>query len=265
MTSADTASLHADIAHAESHRGGLFSSRRAFLSSALLLPAGPLLASQEPTHLASASKPKVLAGYLAGAIEPGGCLEKRVLNVLSPHAAGAVSWMPWARAMVSAANGNCLLFPLARTPEREAAWQWLAPLARDRFVLVLSRDVVDRGEELAELRQLRVGSVRSAFVIGRLMALGFQNIDVAPAELANAKKLALGRIDAWATVASVAYAIQANQRLPAGAQIVPLDRSPFTMWLAASSDLNPALLLNASRQARFSDDRLPGVFDAKTL
>lgn len=236
-------------------------SRRVFLSTALLLAAGPISASPA----ASSGKPRILAGYFGGAIESGGILERRVIDVLWPHAAAQICWMPWARAMITAARGNCLIFPLARTPERESAWQWLTPLARDRLVLVLTPAAAQRGRELADLRALKVGSVRSAFVLGRLTALGFKNIDVAPAEIANAKKLTLGRIDAWATVASVASALERSHRLPAGAQILAVDPTPFTMWLAASKDLDPAMLVNTSRQARRDGiELLPEAFDSRS-
>ncbi|MDC6169918.1 hypothetical protein [Paucibacter sp. XJ19-41] len=264
----DTSGLGADAA--QDHHGGASdesgpvggrSSRRAFLSAALLLAAGPISASPA----GSSGKPRILAGYFGGAIESGGALEKRVIDVLWPQAATQICWMPWARAMITAARGNCLLFPLARTPERESAWQWLTPLARDRLVLVLSPEAAQRGQELADLRALKVGSVRSAFVLGRLTALGLKNIDVAPAEIANARKLTLGRIDAWATVASVASAMKQSHRLPAGAQILALDSTSFTMWLAASSDLDPATLVNASKQARrFENDLLPEAFDSRS-
>ena len=264
----DTSGLSADIAQdhhaATSDASGPFaghSSRRAFLTTALLLAGGPISASP----VSSTGKPRVLAGYFGGAIESGGILERRVIDVLWPHVAAQICWMPWARAMITAARGNCLLFPLARTPEREYAWQWLTPLARDRLVLVLSPAAAQRGQELADLRALKVGSVRSAFVLGRLMALGFKNIDVAPAEIANARKLTLGRIDAWATIASVASAMKGSHRLPAGTQILAVDPTSFTMWLAASKDLDPAMLVNVSNQARrFGIDLLPEAFDSRS-
>lgn len=264
----DTSGLGADAAQ-DDHGGasdesgpvGGRSSRRAFLSSALLLAAGPISASPA----GSTGKPRILAGYFGGAIEPGGMLEQRVIDVLWPQAAGQICWMPWARAMITATRGNCLLFPLTRTPERESEWQWLTPLARDRLVLVLSPEAAQRGRELADLRALKVGSVRSAFVLGRLMTLGFTNIDVAPAEIANARKLTLGRIDAWATIASVASAMKENHRLPAGAQILAVDPASFTMWLAASKDIDPAMLVKASKHTRgFENDPMPEAFDSRS-
>lgn len=255
MKPADTISNPADAGAVAPSRDA----RRAFLLAALLQMA-PMTASRA----APAGRPRVLAGYLGGVIEPGGSIERRVIDMLSPMAAADIHWMPWARALLTAAEGNCLLFPLARTPEREASWQWLAPLARDRIVLVLPPGLAHRGQQLADLRRLRTGAVRSAFLVARLTALGFQHVDVAPAELANARKLALGRIEAWATVASVAAAMGANGHLPAGVQIVPLEHNPFTMWLAASSDLNTERLVQAPRPARGRSAPLPVAFDTRT-
>lgn len=231
--------------------------RRALLAAAMASWATPLLAAPGP----AANRPKVLAGLMLGVNEPGSDIATRALDLLSP-AAGDVSWMPWARAYMTAASGGSMIFPLARTPEREKAWQWLAPLAQDHFVLVVSGEAARRGRDLASLRQLKTGAIRSEFVVGRLQTLGFQQVDVAPTETANAKKLALGRIEAWATVASVAAALKQREGLPAGVQVVPLEPGAFSMWLAASPDVDTTALVNGARLARLRDKPPPNAFRA---
>ena len=232
-------------------------SRRELVAAALLSPAASVFAAPAPSH------PRVLAGLMPGVNEPGSALARRAIALLSPAAAGAVNWMPWARAFMTASGEDSLIFPLARTPDREKSWQWLAPLAQDRVVLVVSRDAAHRGTAPEGLNTLKTGAIRSAFIVGRLHALGFGAIDVAPTETANARKLALGRIEAWATVASVATALSQRGDLPAGSRIVPLGPGSFTMWLAASGAVDASALVDSGRIAQLWDKPLPAASGAQ--
>lgn len=183
---------------------------------------------------------QVLSGLLSGLNEPGGPVAARALSHLPGVDASSLSWMPWARAMMTAQAGNSLLFPLARTLERERDWNWIAPLAEDHLVLVVSPRAAKLVLPSQRLQTLTVGSFRGTFIVDRLHELGFQSIDLAPADHPNLKKLFLGRIDAWATLHSVARSLEERGQLPEGARIVTLDPTRFSMWLAASLDVDTA-------------------------
>lgn len=80
-------------------------------------------------------------------------------------------------------------------------------------------------------------SIVRGFIGERLAALGVETVEFASSETANARKLGLGRIDAWATMEHVALAPENLACLPRGFALKPLDAHPFTMWLVASLDM----------------------------
>lgn len=83
-----------------------------------------------------------------------------------------VTYVPWARAVRMAERGpNVGIFPLARTPEREASFQWLAPLMTVRFGFFTLATETQLG--LAQLRALRVGVLRGSPIIANLRASQF--------------------------------------------------------------------------------------------
>lgn len=199
---------------------------------------GLLIGSLLPRLAAAIPPPAVIAGLVPGLCEPGSAVAEQVRQLLRRPDAQALTWMPWARAFSTAQAGNSLLFPMVRLPEREAAWQWLAPLQRDELVLVLGPGVQVDLQDPTALRRLRIGAIRSSLILARLKALGVITADLAPSELANAKKLALGRIQAWITLGSVASAAALRPYLPERARLMPLDARPLMLWLAATPDVD---------------------------
>jgi len=208
-------------------------SRRGALASA----AGGLLAlaGWRIAGAAAMPAPRLIAGLVSSVSEPGSVLAQRACHLITPQLEAGITWMPWTRALMTAQEGNALLFPLMRTPEREAGWQWLAPLMADRFVLVLAPGASRRGP-------LRVGALRGSFIGERLDEMGLRLVEFTSSELANARKLGLGRIDAWATMERVALAPEHRAWLPAGFSVHALGMQPLSMWLAASPDVAVARL-----------------------
>lgn len=203
-------------------------SRRRLLASAaagaLTLTHGRLAAG------AARPAPRLIGGLVSSVSEPGSAVAQRACHLLTPQIDTDIDWMPWTRALVTAQEGNALLFPLMRTPEREADWHWLAPLLVDRFVLVLAPGAQAHGP-------LRVGALRGSFIGERLAELGYLQVEFTSSEAVNARKLGLGRIDAWATMQGVALAPPHLASLPAGFTLHPLALRPLTMWLVASRDV----------------------------
>lgn len=86
-----------------------------------------------------------------------------------------VSYVPWARAVRMTELGHHYgIFPLARTPDREAKFQWLVPLLTVRFGIytLATPSRLDRGQ----LRALRVGVLRGSPTAANLRADGFRSL-----------------------------------------------------------------------------------------
>lgn len=80
---------------------------------------------------------------------------------------GQVSYYPWARAVRMAELGDAVgVFPLARTPDREAKFRWLIPLTTVRYVFLTA--ATDRPPTLDELRQRPIGVLRGSPIIRNL-------------------------------------------------------------------------------------------------
>jgi hypothetical protein len=197
-------------------------------AASALLPSARVLA-------ASPDRMRLFAGLVPSVSQPGGVLESRALSAVPGGVGDTVEWMPWARAFATAQLGNAYLFPLVRTREREADWHWLAPLAHDRLVAVTAKP-----QSLLSLTGLRIGAIRSTFVLAKLTKLGLSGVELAPSEQSNAAKLGRGRIDAWVTIERVADAAEHQALLPRKTYRLPLDERPFTMWLVATRGATPS-------------------------
>jgi polar amino acid transport system substrate-binding protein len=152
----------------------------------------------------------------------------------------AAEVMPWQRAWREALLlGNTLMFPVARTPGREAQWHWLTPLTCEQAVLVVDRALWPRPTRplaFADLRQHRVGVLRDCVLHDHLRSQGFTAIEPASHDRINAAKLAMGRVQAWLGFQSVV-----NHWLPAqSAASSPWLRLPGPEWpiyLAGTRDI----------------------------
>lgn len=89
----------------------------------------------------------------------------------SPH----INYVPWARAVRTAElGGRYGVFPLARTPDREAQFQWVIPLMLVRYGLYTLAS--EPPLTLADLRPRRVGVLRGSPIAANLRAQGFTTL-----------------------------------------------------------------------------------------
>lgn len=88
---------------------------------------------------------------------------------------GVVQYVPWARAVRAVEQGGHYgIFPLARTPDREARFQWLIPLMTVRYGLYTL--ATESRLELDQLRPLKVGVLRGSPIAANLRAERFTSI-----------------------------------------------------------------------------------------
>lgn len=86
-----------------------------------------------------------------------------------------VAYYPWARAVRLAEQGEAVgVFPLARTPDREAKFRWLIPLMAVRYVFLTL--ATDKPPTLDELRRRHIGLLRGSPIIQNLRAERFASV-----------------------------------------------------------------------------------------
>lgn len=147
-------------------------SRRLLLAAPALLPA-----------LARAAPPQL--EWVAGDLPPfawaapegprGLAHELAVAMAQRLGRQAAIRYMPWARAVRTAELGpHYGIFPLARTPDREARFQWLIPLLTVRYgIFTLATET---RVDMEQLREFRVGVLRGSPIAANLRAENFKTI-----------------------------------------------------------------------------------------
>jgi polar amino acid transport system substrate-binding protein len=108
---------------------------------------------------------------------------------------------PWLRAQQRVSRGhNQLIIPLSRTPEREALYTWIAPIAPlERAFFSLDAPVADFAEARQRYQRIAVGTGTAQMEI--LKTQGFSDKQIVSLKLGDnpARMLELGRVDAWFT------------------------------------------------------------------
>ena len=106
--------------------------------------------------------------------------------------------LPWRRAFtVALQQADSCLFSTTRTPEREGQFKWVGPTDEAEWVLLGRADRHYQLHTLEDARALRIGTYNGDARDDYLRARGFQ-VDPAPNDMINPRKLLLDRIDVWA-------------------------------------------------------------------
>jgi len=108
-------------------------------------------------------------------------------------------FLPWMRGQEEAADAeNALITPLARTPEREAAYTWIAPIfTLERAFATLDRSIDSFVDARTQLKTILVG--RGSAQEATLRNMGFDDGRLIHTEigLSEIEMLRQGRVDAW--------------------------------------------------------------------
>lgn len=169
-----------------------------------------------------------------------------------------VSFYPWARAIhLASQSPRVAVFPLSRTPDREATgWQWLLPLQSRRFGF-LNRSGDARIERIEQAQQLRIGVVRGSPSDLELIRRGFPAAQLVRGSQVEdlLRMLDLGMIDAlYGNPVIFREQLRLNGREPSVLQD-GLQLETAQMWLAAREGLLPEEVdaLQAARRALQQD------------
>lgn len=112
----------------------------------------------------------------------------------------ALQVMPWPRTVQAAeATPGSVLFSLTRTPEREAQFQWVGPIAQRRILVYkLASRTELKLAQLSELGASRIGVVRDSAADKQLQAAGLRpgvELEHGLDDATNVRKLLAGRME----------------------------------------------------------------------
>ena len=141
--------------------------------------------------------------YTDGGVRRGVIYEQLEQMARRGGSAYDITPLPFNRLVAQLDSAPDTLAVMWRLPENEARYQWIAKLFEDKMVLAVrngSRFDISSAQAAATLR---IGVVLGspAEVIAR--RLNFAHIEATASAESNARKLALGRIDAWIAVPAV--------------------------------------------------------------
>ncbi len=109
-----------------------------------------------------------------------------------------IELLPWKRAYTAAlTRPDACVFSTTRTGERENLFKWVGPTDEADWVLLGRADRALQIRSLEDARGLRIGTYNGDARDEYLRARGFQ-VDPAPNDMINPRKLLMNRIDLWA-------------------------------------------------------------------
>ncbi|MCY4755894.1 substrate-binding periplasmic protein [Pelomonas aquatica] len=175
------------------------------------------------------------------------------VELLKLMAAGAglplqLQVLPWQRAVQQAeARPGSALFSLTRTPEREAQFQWVGPIAQRRVLVYRLASRPDlKLAQLPELGCARIGVVRDSAADRQLQAAGLRpgvQLEQGLDDATNVRKLLAGRMEFvtlldWAA----AWAMRQLQLPYATLQPVMALDVAKSYWYGLHHEAEPALV-----------------------
>ena len=171
--------------------------------------------------------------------------------------------LPWPRAMQMAeGQPSSLLFSLTRTPEREAQFQWVGPIAQRRILIYKLASRTDlRLDQLSDLGALKIGVVRDSAADRQLQAAGLKpgtQLEHGLDDATNVRKLMAGRMEFVALLDWAAAWNMRQLKLPyATLQPVMEQDTDKSYWYGLRSDADPGVVrrLQAELDALKRDGR----------
>jgi polar amino acid transport system substrate-binding protein len=168
--------------------------------------------------------------------------------------------LPWRRAYALVQQrADACLFSTSRTPEREPLFKWVGPTDEAEWVLLGRADRHYDLHTLEDARDLRIGTYNGDARDEYLRTRGFQ-VDPAPHDLINPRKLLLNRIDLWA--ASFKRGTTVLARNGWEKKIVPvLSFNRVGLYLACNRAVPSALIdkMNAALEAMGRDGTMKRI------
>lgn len=180
----------------------------------------------------------------------GGLTTDVVRDLLSQaQLTGDFEVYPWARAFnIAKTTPNVLIYNIARTPEREADFVWIGPVARYKFGFVkLARRNDIQLHAVDDAKRFIVGSQREDFTADWLAAQGFVksgSLQLQPDIVETWRMLVIGKIDLLIDDPhAVDDMLQRFQLQPSDIEFsLFIPELAQTTWIAMAKNSDPALV-----------------------
>jgi polar amino acid transport system substrate-binding protein len=153
---------------------------------------------------------------------------------------------PWVRAYRMALDdADTCVYSTTRTPEREPSFKWVGPLVDNDWVLLARPENTKVLTRLEDVGEASIGTYLGDAVSDYLHARNL-NVTDATNDQQNAKKLALGRIEYWATGRLLGSYLTRQAQLPPFQEKLIFNRTQ--MYLACNPSV-PDKIIQALNHA----------------
>lgn len=228
--------------------------------AALLAVAGSAAQGAEAVRLRLITEASPPISMMEGRRVIGSGTEKVVEIMARTGTKYTLELLPWKRGYTFALQRpDACLFSTTRTAEREEMFKWVGPTDEAEWILLGRADRHYELRTLEDARGLRIGTYNGDARDDYLRARGFQ-VDAAPNDMINPRKLLLDRIDVWA--ASFKRGTTVLKRHDWGDKIVPvLSFNRVGVYLACNSAVPTELIdrMNVAVEAMVRDGTMKRI------
>lgn len=149
-----------------------------------------------------------------------------------------IELVPWARGYrMLETQPNTALFVMARTAQRDPLFHWIGPFTEAVFALYVKSDSTLTLRSLDDAKMLRaIGVYRDDARDQLLTQAGFTNLDRSVENIANVRKLMLGRIEAIASSDTAIGELLERGGYPRNSVREALVLKRIQTWLALSKE-----------------------------
>lgn len=228
--------------------------------AALLAVAGSVAHGSEAVRLRLITEASPPISMMEGRRVIGSGTEK-VAEIMARTGTGyTLELLPWKRGYTFALQRrDTCLFSTTRTAEREDLFKWVGPTDEAEWILLGRADRQYNLRTLEDARGMRIGTYNGDARDDYLRARGFQ-VDPAPNDMINPRKLLLDRIDVWA--ASIKRGTTIVKRYDWGDKIVPvLSFNRVGVYLACNPAVPTELIdrMNVAVEAMVRDGTMKRI------
>jgi len=178
---------------------------------------------------------------------PTGITVDKVVELMHrAHEPFTITSYPWARAyQLAQQREDTCVFSTSRTPEREALFTWIGPLAQSDWAIFARAKDTRSPKSLEDVRPYIIGGYNNAATGEYLIQRGYK-VDLASNDALNMQKLLRKHIDYWATGELMGKYLIRKEQL--NGQIVPLFKFELSeLYMACNRTMDPQRADNFNR------------------
>jgi ABC-type amino acid transport substrate-binding protein len=200
-------------------------------------PGVPAMQATPVIHVSTTELPPLSMDQRAGG---QGALYEMVEELARRTGASAnIQFVPWRRALfLTPSRARSAVFPLTRSPEREAQFRWLAPLYRENFVFISLKSAGPDSAKPPLSKTRRIAVLRGSLMISFLHQQGYPNIVEASSVEEGLRFLQRGIVDSVCSDLEI-FGASLGDRLHAQYITSATVRETST-WLGGSLDFTDA-------------------------